>query len=215
MYLQNYNITTDLLCELFKRLTVITAIDNIYFHHQKVTLRRTKLYGGRGQTSPSLTCGWFGKFEWHGSLVILPAMHLFLTLLDLSWRTRPSSVVPPLTRVSQKPLHGSRPNFVEKLPIRYISRPFFFFSQNFWFQIFTIFFSFSLTWEPKFQKVTSPTISSDFTQTLNMIVMGGYRLLLFWRSAKTYKLYGTLNFLLTEDHMGLEISKRYCATVFI
>ncbi len=38
-----------------------------------------------------------------------------------------------------------------------------------------------------------------------MLVMGEYKLLLFWRYAKNWKIYGTLKFLLTEDHMGLEI----------
>ena len=41
----------------------------------------------------------------------------------------------------------------------------------------------------------------------NMIVMVEYtgKLLLFWRPAKN----GTLKYLLTQDHMGLQISKRY------
>ena len=39
--------------------------------------------------------------------------------------------------------------------------------------------------------------------------MGECRLLLFWRSAKNCKNYGTLKFLWTQDHMGLEISKHY------
>ncbi len=39
--------------------------------------------------------------------------------------------------------------------------------------------------------------------------MEQYRLLVFWRCAKIKKKYGTLKFLLTQDHVELEISKRY------
>ncbi len=38
---------------------------------------------------------------------------------------------------------------------------------------------------------------------------GGYRLLLSWRSVRFKQNYGTLKFLLTQDHIGLEISKRF------
>ena len=57
----------------------------------------------------------------------------------LSWRRRPSSV-PPLTQVSQKPLHGSRPNFV--LPIRNMIPDRLCLFQNFWFSNFNFFFFF-------------------------------------------------------------------------
>ncbi len=48
---------------------------------------------------------------------------------------------------------------------------------------------------------------------INMLVVGEHtsRLLLF---GDLPKFYGTLKSLLTQDHMGLEISKRYSSTVF-
>ncbi len=48
---------------------------------------------------------------------------------------------------------------------------------------------------------------------IKMLVMGEYRLL-FWQSAKTYKFYGTLKFLLTRGHMGLKMSKSYSSYSF-
>ena len=72
-------------------------------------------------------------------------------------------------------------------------------------------------WKPKFQNAASPTVSVRFQQNfmVNMIVMGEYRLLRFWRSAKNCKNYGTLKFFLTQDHMELEISNATSPTVFI
>ena len=58
-------------------------------------------------------------------------------------------------------------------------------------------------------------IQPNFMQVMiNMIVMGEYRLLLYWRSTKKLKKYGALKLLLTQDHMGLEISKRYSSYSF-
>ena len=48
--------------------------------------------------------------------------------------------VRPLTRVSQKPLHGSRPNFVERYLSAISVDVFFSLFTNFDFQVFTIFF---------------------------------------------------------------------------
>ena len=45
---------------------------------------------------------------------------------------------------------------------------------------------------------------------INMLVMGEYRLLLFWPPQK----YGTLKFLLIQDHMGLDISKHHSSYIF-
>ncbi len=45
----------------------------------------------------------------------------------------------------------------------------------------------------------------------NMIVMGAYSLLLFGDLPKCY---GTLKFLLIQDHMRLEMSKRYSSYRF-
>ena len=91
----------------------------------------------------------------------------------------------PLTQVSQKPLHGSRPNFVESY-LSTISPDFFFiFSQFLILKFFTIIFRFpyhGTLWEPKFQNTTSPTVSLRFQPNfmINMIVIGEYRLLLFF-----------------------------------
>ncbi len=47
----------------------------------------------------------------------------------------------------------------------------------------------------------------NFIQSI--IIRGYYGLLRFWRSVPNEKFYGTLKFLLTHDHMGLEISNIY------
>ena len=75
---------------------------------------------------------------------------------------RPS--VRPITQVSQKPLHGSRPNVVESYLPAISPDGFFSFFKVFDIQIFN-FFSFPLTWDPmhatgaKFQNATPPTFS--------------------------------------------------------
>ncbi len=128
-----------------------------------------------------------------------------------------SIVRPSVNSGFSETLHESRPKFVES----YISTisPFFFFFQNF--LIFKclrfFFFSFSLTWEPKFQNATSPTVSIRFQPNFmtNMIIMGEYRLLLsFFGDLPKVEKFMALKFLLTQDHMGLGISKRNCSYSF-
>ncbi len=77
-------------------------------------------------------------------------------------------VVHPLTRISQKPLHGSRPNYAESYQISPDS--FFFFFKIFDFQIFTIFFFFfvnmGLYGNQIFKTLLLPQFQSDVNQTL-------------------------------------------------
>ena len=91
---------------------------------------------------------------------------------------RPSVLI--LTQVSQKPLHESRPNFVESYLSAISPAPPFFF-KIFYFQTFTIFFSFSLTWQPKFQNTTSPTVSVLFQPNfmISLSVTGEYSSITF------------------------------------
>ncbi len=91
-----------------------------------------------------------------------------------AWRRRPSSVVRPLTRVSQKPLHGSRPNLVESY-LSAISPDRFFFLFCFVFKIFYFknfkdFFFVFVNMGPYvsqyFKTLLLQQFQSDFTQTL-------------------------------------------------
>ncbi len=73
-----------------------------------------------------------------------------------------ASVGRPLTQVSQKPLHGSGPNFVESYlsaisPDRFIVR----FSKYLIFKFLRI-FSFSLTWDPMGAKISKRYFSHNF-----------------------------------------------------
>ncbi len=83
-----------------------------------------------------------------------------------------TSVIRPLTQLSQKPLHGSKPKFMESYLSTIFPDIYFLFSK---FSLFTqFFFSFSLTWDPmgaKFQNaITYPVfIRSNFM--VNKLVM--------------------------------------------
>ncbi len=59
-------------------------------------------------------------------------------------------------------------------------------------------------------------LSFNFNQTFmkSMVIRRNTGYSLFWRSAKNSKFYATLKFLLTQDHMGLGISKRYSSYSF-
>ncbi len=146
--------------------------------------------------------------------------HDFLALLDIVSRATvmaQASVISPLTQVSQKPLHGSRPNFMESY-LPYLQTIFSFF-KIFYFHIFTIFISISLTWDPNGAKISKHYFSHNFDPIstkfmTNMIVMGEYRLLLFLAICQKIIFYGTLKFFLTQDHMQLEISKGYFSYSF-
>ena len=77
----------------------------------------------------------------------------------------------PLTRFSQKPLHGSRPNFVESYPSAISPDCFFFFLQNFSVSNFYDFFFFVFVnmgpyGSQNFKTLLLPQFRSDFTQTL-------------------------------------------------
>ena len=96
---------------------------------------------------------------------LILASYYFLALFDSVSRATAvaqASVIRLLTRVSQKLLHGSRPNFV--LLIRHISRLFFFLLlfSNFLIFKFTIFFLFSLTWDPMEVKISKCYFSHSF-----------------------------------------------------
>ncbi len=115
-----------------------------------------------------------------------------------------------------------------KLAIRHIYRLFFFlfFFKILHFQIFTFFFLFrwhGTLWMPKFQNgyfshrfyqlllspISSVIIRLQPKFMINILVIGEYRLLLFWAICQTFKI--LWQFLLTQDNMGLEISKRHFA----
>ncbi len=98
----------------------------------------------------------------------------------MAWKllsVRPSSVCKLM--VSQKPLHGYKPNVMES----YLST----ISPEHYFPSFPIFFDnflqlVSLTWDlmgGKIQNANSPSVSVKFQPTfmINMLVMGEYRLL--------------------------------------
>ncbi len=106
----------------------------------------------------------------------------------------------PLTQVSQKPLHGSRPNFGE-IYLSAISPDLFF--QNFLFSNFYDFFFFFVNMGPhgNLNFNTSPTIFIRFQQNfmINMIVMGEYRLLLILAICQKLKILWQI-FLNTEPY---------------
>ncbi len=95
-------------------------------------------------------------------------------------------------------------NFNGKLPIHHISRPLF--SRNFNYQICTILFKFSLTWDPMIAKISKGYFSHSFgpisTKLHDKYVRG-------WRYFQTENCMVLGIFILTQDYMGLEISKHY------
>ncbi len=97
--------------------------------------------------------------------------------------------------------------FCRKLLIRQISRPFFLF------KFYDFIFPFRqhgtqwTQWEPTFQSAISPSFGPTSTKLHDKYVS-------HWRIQsctflENKKKYGTLKFSLTQDHVGLEISKRY------
>ncbi len=68
------------------------------------------------------------------------------------------------------------------------------------------------TYEQECQNATFPTVSVIFQANfiIKKLVMGKHFEILFYLP-KFKKLSDTLIFFLTEDHMWLEISKRYCS----
>ena len=114
------------------------------------------------------------------------------------------SVLCPSTRVYQKPLHGTRPTFTGSYLSGIISRPFFFF-----FKLSIL----PLTWDPVGAKLSKrryffhsfcpiPKIYDEY-------VNHGESRIFLADLPKTKNFCGTLKFLLTQDHRGLEISKRF------
>ncbi len=107
--------------------------------------------------------------------------------------------VRPVTQVSQKSLHGYRPNFMGSYLSAIPPDCFQFF---FNFQILTIFFSFSFSWDhmgSKIQNTTYPTVSVQFQPNfmINMLIKGEYRVF-FFVICQNLKFYGALKFLLTR-----------------
>ena len=104
---------------------------------------------------------------------------------------RPSVVRPSvrvLSPVSQKPPHGSRPNFMESY-LPYLQTLFFFFSKFLIFKFLLFYISFSATWDIMGANISKRYFSHSFGPIstnfmITRLVMGGYRLLRFWRSAK-------------------------------
>ncbi len=91
--------------------------------------------------------------------------------------------------------------FCGQLP-HHISKTFLFLIQNFSiFNFFTIFVSFSLTWDSMGANI-SKRYSSFHPIWANLyenkVVMGEYKVMGIWRSAKNFKFCGTLKFLLTH-----------------
>ncbi len=146
---------------------------------------------------------------------------LYIALLDSVSRAtvvarvsavRPSSV----SSGSQKPLHGLRPNFVGSY-LCTISPENFLFGWLFVFKcsVSNVAFFYrqhGTLWRQKIQNATSPTVTV-FVQYLpnfmiNMLVVGKYKLLLFGDLLKIKFVwhFGTCG---TQDHIVLEISKRY------
>ena len=73
-------------------------------------------------------------------------------------------------------------------------------------------------WELKFQNATSPYTVSVCFQPKCIIIgldMGEYMTLPFWRPATFLDFYGTLKFLLTQDHMGWTFQNGIPLTVFV
>ncbi len=113
-----------------------------------------------------------------------------------------ASIVHPLS--FSETLTSIQAKFYGKLSISHISQPFLLFSKFSLFTFSSFFFPFSLTWELKFKMLLLPLFYVQFM--INMLVMGECRLLHFCRFAKLNIFYGTWKLLLTQDHMGLEIS---------
>ncbi len=117
-----------------------------------------------------------------------PYLHTicFLALLDfvsrqlLSRRRRPSSVHRPYTQVSQKPLHGSRPNlWIAPSPPNLQS---IFIFKIFNFQICSDFFFHGTIWEQNCQTPTPPSVfilsGPNFTNfMINTAVIGEYKVM--------------------------------------
>ncbi len=77
---------------------------------------------------------------------------------------RPSSVRPSVTRVSQKPLHGSTPNCMESYLIHHISY-FFLFLKFSPFTFLRVIFAFSLAWDPRGANVSKRYSSYNYHPT--------------------------------------------------
>ncbi len=67
-----------------------------------------------------------------------------------------------------------------------------------------------------FHKATPPTVITKFQPTLcaEYGYQGGIEANIAWGDLPHFKHYGTLKVFLTQDHMGLEISKRYSSYTF-
>ncbi len=68
----------------------------------------------------------------------------------------------------------------------------------------------------RFQKATTSPAFIQFQPSFigSLVKMGNCQLLLFGLSSELKKKYGNLKFLLTQDHMELEISQSYSSTAF-
>ncbi len=124
------------------------------------------------------------------------------------------SVVHPLTQVSLKLLHGSRPNFAENY-LYAISWDLFllFFFRILHFQTFIWFFfrfhQHRSQCKPTFQTATFPTVSVWFQPNfmMNMIVTGEH--IIFWDLPEKKKKIWHIEIVLIQGLMELKISKLY------
>ena len=129
------------------------------------------------------------------------------------------SVVHPLTEVSQKPLHGFRSIlWVIAMYPPYLQTRGIFFFKIFNFQNVYIFFFFFVSTgslgEWKFQNTTPLTVFIQFQPNFMISMLVMMEAITFLPICQI--LWHFLKFFLTQDHMGLEMSKRYWPpTVFI
>ncbi len=76
-------------------------------------------------------------------------------------------------------------------------------------------FSLLISYAKIFKRLLLPQFSFSFNQALwKVIIRREYRLLLFGSLPQIKKNYGALNFFLTQDYMGVEISKCYSSYSF-
>ncbi len=87
-------------------------------------------------------------------------------------------------------------------------------------QLYYICFLFSLTWdrmEVKISKRSTPLalfIQFQHNFMVHTQLLVGYWILNYLAICQLLKIYGALNFFLTQDHIGLEVSKRCLSSFF-